>query len=47
MPRNTIGIPTWLDNRIGATYQMPASDLRDWTVIRTWVNSLAAKLEPT
>jgi menaquinone-dependent protoporphyrinogen oxidase len=25
----------------------PASDLRDWTAIRAWANSLAAKLEPT
>jgi menaquinone-dependent protoporphyrinogen oxidase len=25
----------------------PASDLRDWTAIRTWASNLAAKLEPT
>ena len=25
----------------------PASDLRDWTAIRTWASKLAAKLEPT
>lgn len=25
---------------------MPASDLRDWTVIRTWTASLAAQLQP-
>ena len=24
----------------------PASDLRDWTAIRTWASNLAAKLEP-
>jgi menaquinone-dependent protoporphyrinogen oxidase len=24
----------------------PASDLRDWTVIRTWASNLAARLEP-
>ena len=27
-------------------YQMPASDVRDWTAIRAWASSLAAKLEP-
>ncbi|MBU0703505.1 MAG: flavodoxin domain-containing protein [Chloroflexi bacterium] len=25
-------------------YQMPASDVRDWTAIRAWASSLAAKL---
>ena len=27
-------------------YQMPASDLRDWAVIRNWASELAANLEP-
>lgn len=27
-------------------YQMPASDLRDWTAIRTWANNLVAVLQP-
>lgn len=27
-------------------YQMPASDLRDWTAIRTWANNLMAVLQP-
>ena len=27
-------------------YQMPASDVRDWTAIRTWASELAPKLEP-
>ena len=27
-------------------YQMPASDLRDWTAIRTWANNLIAVLQP-
>ena len=27
-------------------YQMPASDLRDWTAIRTWANNLISVLQP-
>jgi menaquinone-dependent protoporphyrinogen oxidase len=27
-------------------HQMPASDVRDWTAIRTWASNLAAKLQP-
>lgn len=27
-------------------YQMPASDLRDWTAIRTWANNLITVLQP-
>jgi menaquinone-dependent protoporphyrinogen oxidase len=27
-------------------HQMPASDVRDWTVIRTWASNLAAQLQP-
>lgn len=27
-------------------HQMPASDLRDWTAIRTWANNLIAVLQP-
>ncbi len=31
---------------IPALRQMPASDLRDWTAIRTWASNLAAQLQP-
>ncbi len=34
-------------NLIPALKQMPASDLRDWTAIRTWASSLVAKFQPT
>ena len=27
-------------------HEMPASDVRDWTAIRAWAGSLAAKLQP-
>jgi menaquinone-dependent protoporphyrinogen oxidase len=32
-------------NLMPALKQMPASDLRDWTVIRAWASNLAAKLQ--
>ncbi len=32
-------------NLIPALKQMPASDLRDWTAIRSWASSLSAKLK--
>jgi menaquinone-dependent protoporphyrinogen oxidase len=32
-------------NLMPALKQMPASDLRDWTAIRTWASNLAAKLQ--
>ncbi len=32
---------------IPALKQMPASDIRDWTAIRSWANNLAAKLAPS
>ena len=31
---------------IHALQKMPASDLRDWTAIRTWASSLAEKFQP-
>lgn len=31
---------------IPALRQMPASDIRNWTAIRTWASNLAAKLQP-
>ena len=31
---------------IPALRQMPASDLRDWTAIRTWASNLIEKLQP-
>lgn len=33
-------------NLVPALKQMPASDIRDWTAIRTWASNLAAKLQP-
>ena len=32
-------------NLVPALKQMPASDLRDWTVIRAWASNLAAKFQ--
>ena len=28
-------------------YQMPASDVRDWTAIRAWASQLAVNIQPT
>jgi menaquinone-dependent protoporphyrinogen oxidase len=33
-------------NFVPALKQMPASDVRDWTAIRAWANSLAAEFMP-
>lgn len=33
-------------NLIPALKNMPASDIRDWTAIRTWASNLATKLHP-
>jgi menaquinone-dependent protoporphyrinogen oxidase len=33
-------------NLIPALRQMPAQDLRDWTAIRAWANSLAVQFQP-
>jgi menaquinone-dependent protoporphyrinogen oxidase len=33
-------------NLVPGLNKMPASDIRDWTAIRAWASSLAAKLQP-
>ena len=33
-------------NLVPGLKKMPVSDIRDWTAIRAWANSLAAKLQP-
>ncbi len=33
-------------NLVSALKNMPASDLRDWTAIRAWANTLAAQFQP-
>jgi menaquinone-dependent protoporphyrinogen oxidase len=37
---------TFPHNLVPALKKMPASDIRDWTAIRTWANDLAAQFQP-
>jgi menaquinone-dependent protoporphyrinogen oxidase len=37
---------TFPHNLVPALKKMPASDVRDWTAIRTWASDLAAQFQP-
>ena len=38
---------TFPHNMVPALKKMPASDVRDWTAIRTWASGLAAQFQPS
>jgi menaquinone-dependent protoporphyrinogen oxidase len=38
---------TFPHNLVPALKKMPASDVRDWSVIRAWANGLAVQFQPT
>ena len=37
---------TFPHNLLPALKNMPASDIRDWTAVRTWASDLAAQFQP-